>query len=412
MKKKQKINNVILEFCEWILALIIVLNFRTVLTAILSINSIVSIGSFIGILVCSCIILLIDSKKSIKKSEVYLIIFGGAYILFYGIIQGTNRVNYIMMAIILIDFLILLCLCKRNIGMEILEKYSYILVFVAGLSLFFWVFASLLKVIPNTGQTLINWGTLHYIPNYYNVYFETQKINLSLIHQIVIRNTAIFVEAPMASMNFSIAYGVLLLLHRQKNTKKLIVLALAVASTLSTTGYIYVLVISVLKYIYTKKNGIGSIIKYVIIPVALVILSIVISTLLQQKSLERSSLLRQDDFRILLETWNIHPWIGSGINNLDVLYSVMPYWRIQQNLVGIANSITMVWINGGIYLMMIYVIPFIIGIVNSIKNRNYKKLIFIVGFIYLFVITVSPYRYLTLLCLAIFLINRGEETNE
>ena len=83
------------------------------------------------------------------------------------------------------------------------------MVFIAVLSVIMWILCSLIKVIPPTGTIPFNWtavnGVYSFIPTYGHIYFETQDINLPFIGNII-RNTAVFTEAPMASLNFCIAF--------------------------------------------------------------------------------------------------------------------------------------------------------------------------------------------------------------
>ena len=52
-----------------------------------------------------------------------------------------------------------------------------------------------------------NWGAVNgvtrLVPSYNNIYFETQRISAPLLGDIY-RNSSIFSEGPMASLNFTL----------------------------------------------------------------------------------------------------------------------------------------------------------------------------------------------------------------
>lgn len=410
-----KVNKFVYNLCTWGIGLILVINFRSVYSVIPLWDGKISMSSLLGLSIFSVILLIINGNSSLSKKNVYILMISFIYLVMYIFLQPGGRRDYINLALPLLIFIVLGIMVGSKFLVEILKKYSYLMVFIAVVSLVFWVFGSQLKLLPITGYKPIFWGTYHSVPSYFDVYFETQESSFSnLLSFSLIRNSAIFTEAPMASINFCIAFGTLLLLDKNKNIKKLVILALAVLSTMSVTGYIYLAGIVALNYAYVENSNsqISKLIKYSILPFIVVGIFVMSKKLVLQKTMGISGTLRLDDFRVLKETWYIHPWLGSGLGNTQILFRVMPYWRIRQNLTAIANSITTVWTNGGLYLMAVYIVPVIVGIVNSIKNKNYKKLIFIIGFVYLFVITISPYRYLTLLCLAMFLTNGDKVRNK
>lgn len=410
-----KVNKFVYNLCTWGIGLILVINFRSVYSMMPSWGGKISMSSFLGLSIFSVILLIINGNSSLSKKNVYILMISFIYLVMYIFLQPGGRRDYINLALPLLIFIVLGIMIGSKFLVEILKKYSYLMVFIAVVSLVFWVFGSQLKLLPITGYKPILWGTYHSVPSYFDVYFETQESSFSnLLSFSLIRNSAIFTEAPMASINFCIAFGTLLLLDKNKNIKKLVILALAVLSTMSVTGYIYLAGIVALNYAYVENSNsqISKLIKYSILPFIVVGIFVMGKKLVLQKTMGISGTLRLDDFRVLKETWYIHPWLGSGLGNVQILYRVMPFWRIRDNLIGLSNSIIMLWITGGLYLTLLYVIPFARSLISNILSKKYSELFFAIGFIYLFVVTVSPYRYLTLLCLAIFLTNRGEESDE
>lgn len=406
--KKEKYNRTAINFFEWLIACFIVLNFRTVYTSWNRTATVVSLGTTAGIVLSGIAIFLVSKRRLLSRSNIFSVINMLIYLVAFLIIQESNRDKFLVIAIIIITFTILRVVCFEDVCMNILKKYAYIVVIVAVVSSVFWILASILKLIPSTNQIMIGWSNGKSITNYMYLYFETQQIPIKYFyHGVITRNSAIFVEAPMAAINFSLAFGILSLLDDGKNKKELIILGIAILTTVSTTGYIYILGIIMMKYILNQKNRFSKSLKYMAIPVVAILVGYVTYILLIEKYNTKSGSLRINDFMLLKETWNIHPYIGSGIGNVDVITSAMEFWRISQNLTGFANSITMIWINGGLYLSAIYIFSLIRGILDGVKyNKEYMT--FVLGLIYLLVTTVAPYRFAILLCIVILLIRRGK----
>lgn len=394
-------NKFIVSLLEWIISFCIVINFRTVYTSI-NISEILS-KSFFGIIVISLITIIILSEKEslkIKQIEKFILYFG--FMLLYLVIQPNSRLSYIELFSIFIMFIFTGIIVKRNVLKRILLKYSNIIAIIASISLFFWAFGSILKIIPSSGSVVTAFSGGLPAVNYYYIYFETQLSSLSgILSKLVIRNSAIYVEAPMAAMNFSIAFSALLLLDDRKHMRKIYTLGVAIVSTLSMTGYIYLVGVLAFYYFIGSKK-VNKLTKFSLLPIIITVIGVLVNYLVSAKIGALSGNLRTNDFNILADTWNIHPWIGSGLDNNEVLLAAMPYWRIVSNLTGLSNSITPLWIYGGLYLTVLYAVPIIVGIYDSTIRKDSRMLIFILGFIYLFVFTISLDRYLVLLCLSMF----------
>ncbi|RVU70940.1 MULTISPECIES: O-antigen ligase family protein [Lactobacillus] len=245
------------------------------------------------------------------------------------------------------------------------------------------------------------WGTTYgnyiLVPSFHNIYFETQRVVFPFIGEII-RNSAIFTEAPMASLNFSIALLVEILDRHSGRINK-IVLVLAILSTFSTTGYIFIVILFIL--IFFKKDAGINVYKLIISIPVLVLFILVLVYLLKQKSTYgvESTALRVDDFRAGILTWLQHPILGSGLSNTTFLVKNMGMWRTNT---GFSNSITEILAEGGVYLSYLYFYAFFKGLSNSIKNKNKEYSIFVIMTFYLFVTTIFTYQYILLFLLVWF----------
>lgn len=302
------------------------------------------------------------------------------YILIYAF-QPVNISDYayvLKLDVIIIFTLLYYALYCNDKLPRVMQFYVDIVTIIGIISLLFWILGSNLhlintnKYILSTWSSFNNWAQL--VPSYFNIYFEPQQING------LIRNSAIFPEAPMASLHFTVALSIEWLLR--KNDKfhiaKLVILIICIISTFSSTGYIAVILLVCYK-ILLSKNAFISRIKPVIIVVVIVGI-IVIQNILSQKLVTESGSIRIDDYVAAYNAWKDNPIMGLGIASSKI-QNYMSLWR-GYNL-GFSNTIMDILAHGGIYVSLIYVLALIYSIKESFKYKNWNMLMFIIIVIYL-----------------------------
>lgn len=305
-------------------------------------------------------------------------------VFFYILIYAFQPVNisdyaYVLKLDVIIIFTLLYYALYCNDKLPLVMQFYVDIVTIIGIiSLLFWILGSNLhlintnKYILSTWSSFNNWAQL--VPSYFNIYFEPQQING------LIRNSAIFPEAPMASLHFTVALSIEWLLR--KNDKfhiaKLVILIICIISTFSSTGYIAVILLVCYK-ILLSKNAFISRIKPVIIVVVIVGI-IVIQNILSQKLVTESGSIRIDDYVAAYNAWKDNPIMGLGIASSKI-QNYMSLWR-GYNL-GFSNTIMDILAHGGIYVSLIYVLALIYSIKESFKYKNWNMLMFIIIVIYL-----------------------------
>lgn len=344
-----------------------------------------------------------SSKININNSTLIGLLFLSVYILFY-LFQPININNLQKGFSLYFSFLVLFLyitfsLKKGSLPLAI-QYYINIITIVGLISLFFWLFGSVLGFIHSNGIIYSNWGAEYGIPktvkSYYNLYFETQTLNN------ITRNSAIFTEAPMASLNFTISFIFQNLFNKNDkyHTLKEIILIISILSTFSSTGYIALLIILVMKTIFTKYKN-----KNLFLPIVL-ILSIIslflIHSLLSSKLGTASGEIRIDDYKAGFEAWKLHPFIGSGINT-NAFENFMANWR--SNNLGFSNTIMDILVSGGIYLFIPYLISIIYSFIQSLRHHNINNIILIIILCYLFATTIFTNTYILYFLFIIIVIN-------
>lgn len=386
-----------------------IFSFIIALTLILNCNSIwISVPVYtykftfglLTLLIISIIIILsyeIKVSNGIEKNKLITYIFLLIYLIGYVMLTyNSNSIVTNIRSIIIITFLFFYVKLdrKENVLQLMIHYYINLMIIIGSISLFFWTFGSILKLIPSTGYVLSNWGisgnkNLGLAPSYLNIYFETQLAGN------VVRNSSIFAEAPMASLNFSIA----LILEScyyssfEKNKTLLIkefILSICILTTISFTGYIVLVMLLLGKSVFLKVKN-----KNAIKLVGTLFLSIagifIIRYLFMQKLGNTSGQIRQDDYRAGWEALKTSPILGLGTNSTGV-QNFMSSWR-SYNL-GFSNTILDLLVQNGIYIFILILYSIIYSLISSLKTKNYNKLIFIFIYVYLFCTTIFTKTYI------------------
>ncbi|QNQ80524.1 O-antigen ligase family protein [Lactobacillus sp. PV034] len=395
----------IYNFFNYIIAAILIYNCQSIWASGLN-NEVLNTVTYF-ILVASALIniilLLTQSKNQVNLSSIlidslFIIVYLGLFIFFST--YPNTKLFALRLLIVVVLFFWLIKLENKRIP-SILISYWNLMIIIGLISLLFWVLGSLFRLISPTGTVESFWGAFdgipHLVNSYFNVYYETQSVN-SIIGTFI-RNTAIFTEGPMAALNFSLA----LLIGINSSSKNLVlkntILVFSLASTFTTTGYIFLTILILGHWIdrLKKKNSFNISYLIFILPI-LIVGSLLLIVLFNQKRIYGSGSVdvRFDDYRVGLKTWTQHIIFGTGISNSNALRNNMELWRMGNP--GFSNSITEVLANGGLYLGILYFGSFFKGLLT----KDGLKKIFVVMTFYLFVTTAFTYNYILIFLLIWF----------
>lgn len=389
---------------EYLLALVIILNCRSMWLHITSTRD--WFGKLLFYLLIVAVLGCIFFKRKIKviniKKSIIYVSATLAYSLVFAVLSGYNTSSFIKLVFSVCILLVYFFLCVENgqiAGLFI--KYKNLIVTIAIVSLFFWFFGSFLGLIKPTGTVYYNWLSTEIdtaAPSYFGVYFHTQSATLLDVFRSV-RNTAIFTEAPMASLHFCVAFLIETLLNKNGRVWKCVVLLIAILSTLSTTGYVLAIFALTTIFLLSKpKLKLLYYIKVIMIPVGVVASLLIAYTLLASRlGTIGSGSIRMDDFRAGFEAWRRNFLFGAGYNNNDYIIFFMSNWRSYNT--GFSNSIMQILAQGGIYMGIIYLFGFLRGVISNVKKKHIRFSIFALFIFYLFVVTVITYNYLTIVLL-------------
>lgn len=276
------------------------------------------------------------------------------------------------------------------VKIELFRKVVNVMVVISCISLFFWIFGSTFKMITPTGVALFEWGTVNEVSSYFNIYFETQYVDWWGI-DFFWRNTAIFVEGPMMSLTLIIAITLIYYFDDIWHiaTWKKFILAFAIITSFSVTGYFILWGFVVLKLYRSKKFR--AIMIVMLIPLSLY----AIQVMMDMKQSTGSYSLREDDYYVGFITWLQNPIFGWGFNNWEALQANMK-GRAND---GFSNSIFSVLTQGGILMGLMYFIPILIGI----TSKEFKRFVVCIVYAILFISIIFQTAYVNffLFCLMI-----------
>ena len=394
--------NKIVNILEYVMAICIVINTNTVWSNNIRFDNLVLMFLVFIIIISIFMSINILLNKKYFFREILFIICMFIYNLGY-VLLSSNKDDikrYVIIFILLLIPLIIYYFSKIIKGRRynLLIKISNVIVFIAVISLVFYVFGTLLGKIKPTANVLLNWGNEKYISSYYNIYYEAQMINLG--GKWIFRNTGIFTEAPMFSFSLSIALIIKLFFENKSNRISILVLIISIITTFSTTGIIIAILACLMKWIFKNNNrSLSKIIKMFIIPITLIISIFVIMFFYANKQQTDSYSIRMDDYIVALKAWSKHPIIGNGFGTIST--QIMKYTNVSRPNLGGSSGFNSIISDGGIYMSLMYFTPFIVMLIYYLKNKNRNKAIAICLFFLLLVTTSVSYRGIMINLLAI-----------
>ena len=389
-----KISIKIQTFFEYLVAVLLVLNGQSMWSKLeitqgwFSWMTLVLLWvSVIGIMFCS-------NRFFITKRTIVLICLIAIYLFIYICIRPIN-LNGILQLVLSVIALGVVTFETNDVA-EILQCYLKIMLVIAAISLFFWIFGSMLSYIQPSGEVYSIWtgnGNRILVKNYYYLYFQQQISNIRQIDAI--RNMAFFCEAPMSSLHFSFAFLIELFCQKRPSKKRILLLVIATLSTISITGYLVLICGLSAKYLLVHpKQEILQTMKAISVPIAIGISICVALYMYELKANTGSGLARLNDFVVGYQVWKKHLLFGVGYGNYDEVKRMMPFWRSSN--VGFSNSVMLILDYGGLYFGTVYLWSIVKGVIKSIRLKNYCNLCFTLIFMGTFIITNIPFIYLTL----------------
>lgn len=330
--------------------------------------------------------------RKIKISMVLLISFWAIYIFSYGFISGGEIKNLFIKFILLFILLVIYFFLMIDTGQlkVFFRAFSNIMLIIAVISIIFWILGSLFNIISPNGIINFYWGKDRVAKLYNYIYVEWQN-DAQIFGKIIYRNIGIFTEAPMFSLNLSIALLLDYFILKRRGLRRILLYGLTFISTISITGILLfgmALTLGPILKTFSSMLINKKIKPYMLaIPIIMFAVGIIGVFLFNNKLSSASGSSRMEDYIVGFKAWLQNPIFGSGFANTDIRKQFMSAIRLARAEDGFTNSPTTVLTEGGIFFFSSYLFAFTYPIFVSVRTKNLNLFIFILMWIFLFVTT-------------------------
>ncbi|HOZ54444.1 MAG TPA: hypothetical protein PK993_00135 [Clostridia bacterium] len=341
---------------------------------------------------------ILNQCKKIRKYDlifVEILALLGLLFLFLNVSSGEAIIAYIIKFIILLPTLILYFRLNTENVNRLCKAFVDCSLVLAVISLILYLL--FITNVFGDNTVLVKWGGSRQINHLFYMQFNMQ--NSYSFGTMLLRNTGIFTESPMYSYILTLA---LAFNYLNFNKVKHYILLITIITTFSTTGIIAAgIIVFINSFIAENKKNI---IKKIILPFIIAILSIVAVNLIEMK-MENESWsynLRFEDYIVSYLAWNEHPLVGNGYENTSKSVSYMNHDRRKDEIKhGQSNAVGRLLAEGGIFLFLYYMIPTFKTIIQSYKKHDKSFLSISISFFILIISTNIPYQMITMFMLSL-----------
>ena len=313
------------------------------------------------------VLFLLEGSYHLKGNTI-LIGIGYFFSMLCLLVIGDFKYWGFLFSVFVAFLLFLFYLSNYDNVMQTLEAFTNVMVTICAISLFFFLFGSCLGWIQPSAfysHDIVEWGVQDY-KTYYHLYVEGQTIQA--FGYSGIRNTAVFVEGPMLAypLSFAIYYELFL---REKGMRKsaLIVMAITMITSFSTTGYLVLVIIVALALYEGMKPSRFK--RYILPFFGIVIVAGVLYYILDDKFSKGtvSTSIRTDDIMGCVRCFLKNPIFGVGFENMEAL---VEFRNLQRATLGLSTGLGGIFAYGGILWGVWYTVPYLMAIKHYICNPD------------------------------------------
>lgn len=356
-------------------------------------NEILVVG-FIPLLVQALVAFI--TRPSFGKQALAQILLFYVYCTGYALTLGRQELVNFSMKFLVIFPIIYLCVIYLFLSVRIipfLNRFIRTVTVVAVVSLVVWIAGPVSGFIQPTGSLTFLWGDLvQTTPSYFFIQFAPQ------VEQTFIgltRNTSFFTEAPKYCLILVIALCFDWTFFRNRSRE--ILLFGTILTTFSFTGIVAFLILIFVEYSVRvlRELSSGKATGRVLILLTIVTVGLSVTSFLLQAKLSTSSGVgRVGDFQVSYFVGRQHPVFGFGFLNNDYLNRVLHAVRLASgvgNTMGLSNSFSQVFIDGGIYLLFIYIFALASVLVTGLRRGSGS--VTALGCVFLFLFFTTYFSY-------------------
>jgi hypothetical protein len=301
-------------------------------------------------------------------------------------------------------------LIKRNKFDIFCESYSDIMQIICLVSLFFWLFGSVLNLLPYKSITYSWLKGVYNSKTYLYLYFENAIQNQKIFGMYIPHNCGIFVEATIYSNFLIYAIGIEWFKNRGINKNRLIFLVITLISTFSTKALVVLIATFTIKYVFDNRKNKRPIIRLIKFALSLLLIFIAAFSIYQiiiDKSTTASYAVRMDDLRAALITWKNHLIFGSGYGNDESIIANTTTPWLREEVTGVTMGVTVLLAEGGIVLFSYYILAVYLAYNSPIIQKKKMDFIFFAVMIFINLLSSNaafsmPILFMISSCYAVF----------
>ena len=275
-------------------------------------------------------------------------------------------VNFFL--VIVFFFLYSYLLVRSNRISILFNAYVNIFVAIAVISLFFWLFGSILNLIPGKIGTFSINGYQSRSVNYFYLYFENYGQNQNLLGSTIARNCGWYCEAPAYAGMLFYALLIEFLYNKQRNKFKMFILIITLISTQSSKALILLMALFVINYLLNQESGKRkAILRWAFSLLIILAVAWATSVILEDKASTYSYAARIQHLRSSVVTWLQQPIFGAGYKNADAIFQNQIHG---EGYGGLSMGIMVLLAQGGLFLFLFYLGAIVYGYRSYIVRKN------------------------------------------
>lgn len=294
---------------------------------------------------------------------------------------------------------------RRDGGVGLLHKLSDVMTVLTALSLFFYLFGTVLHWIPKTDLAAFYWGGgWRTCPSYFHLYYEAQQI--TFLGWDLPRNCGVFPEAPGFAVFLVAAAAAETLLRDRPRLWRCVLFAAATVTTVSVKAFLLMAAVFTLRYVLWPPAWLSRRLRLWLFPILGVGMALGSAVLLWDKLTSVSGVMRLDDVAACLRAFATAPLFGTGYWN-DA--SVIPFFSYPDRYNnGLSMGAAVILAQGGLYLSTLYWWP-TVGAIRRHRGDRRRWVAFSLIYAGLLFSGNITYHFLTMVLIALFLsVGRAE----
>lgn len=321
------------------------------------------------------------------------------YLAVYLLATRYNGIRFVLYYATPLLLLLLYTGVRGDGGVGLLHKLSDIVAVLTALSLFFYLFGTVLHWIPKTDLAAFYWGGgWRTCPTYFHLYYEAQQI--TFFGWNLPRNCGVFPEAPGFAVFLVIATAAEVLLRDRPRLWRCVLFAVATVTTVSVKAFLLMAAVFTLRYVLWPPSWLSRRLRMWLFPLLGVGMTVAASVLLWDKLTSVSGFMRLDDVAACLKAFSTSPLFGTGYWNDASIIPFFSYPDRYNN--GLSMGAAVILAQGGLYLSTLYWWPSVSCVWRNHSNRR-RWVAFSLIYAGLLFSGNITYHFLTLLLIAVFL---------